>query len=237
MAEHEDLRKRRDFDKHKEPEERLVSCETAPGVEPQPVLPRDVFLNKFTYYLYFLVRSPFFRISLVLFGSSLFFTITVSSEDWTFPICAVLSCLTGFAFVVSFFAAALQLSGIDVSRGFGLEQKMRFMVEIRDIKPGMDMPKWDIVAGRMNKYLFEAKYYPHKCAFYDGKLCHDGFKEVYLLPRKDAFDVTPLNDSIYGENGGFDYFKRQVSKDYYNSADEYLAKVHEESLKSRIPKA
>lgn len=41
---------------------------------------------------------------------------------------------------------------------------------------------------------------------------------------------------VHGENGGFVYFERQVSKDYSNSADEYLAKVHEESLKSRIPK-
>ena len=54
-----------------------------------------------------------------------------------------------------------------------------------------------------------------------------------MADHEDALDVTPLNDSIYGENGGFNYFKRQVSKDYYDSFDKHLAKVHEEGLKSR----
>lgn len=71
MAEREDLGKHKGFGKHKEPEERLVSCETAPGVEPRPVLPRDVFLNSFTFFLCFLVRSPVFWVSLVLFGTVL----------------------------------------------------------------------------------------------------------------------------------------------------------------------
>lgn len=58
-----------------------------------------------------------------------------------------------------------------------------------------------------------------------------------MADHEDALDVTPLNDSIYGENGGFNYFKRQVSKDYYDSFDKHLAKVHEEGLKSRWAEA
>lgn len=119
----------------------------------------------------------------------------------------------------------------NISEDFKLEQSMRFLVEIRNMKPDMDIPKWGIVASRMNDCLFETAHYPTKYAFYDGKSCCSEFKEVYLLPRKKAFGVTPLNVSIHGENGGFDYIKRQVPKDYYNSYDEYLAKVHEESLR------
>ena len=126
----------------------------------------------------------------MLFGTSLFFAITASCQAL-----AALSVVTGILFAFSLPIIATQVSGICVSRGFGLEQKTRFLVEIRDINPGMNMPKWDIVASRMNDYLFEAKYYRNKYALYDGKSCLDGFKEVYLLPRKDVFDVTPLNDS------------------------------------------
>lgn len=237
MAEHEDLRKLNDFDKHKEPEERLVSCETAPGVEPQPVLPRDVFLNKFTYFLYFLVRSPAFWGSLVLLGIFLLYLTIIDfallipptkldfaslSSETTREFASFLSfsIMSIYSFFALMITAVIVMVKHDVSECFKLEQEMRFLIEIGDVKPGIDNSKWDIVASRMNNYLFEVNYFSNRYSFYDGQHCCKEFKKRYLLPRKDVFSATLLNDSIYGENGGFDYFKRQVSKDYYNSADE-----------------
>ena len=212
--------------------EHLVPSDTEPQVGSQPVLPRDVFSNEFTFFLYFLVRSPFFWVSLVLFGTFLFFAITASSEGWT-AICVLLSIFTGIASVVSFVLVARQLSDVEVSRGFELEQSVQFLFEVRDVKPGMRTVKWDIVASRMNDYLFETKYYPHRYAFYDGKSCLDGFKKVYLLPREEAFDAARLSDSAHGGNSAYSYFKRQVSKEYYESVDEQVTEVCEERSESR----
>lgn len=154
------------------------------------------------------------------------FAIITNSKFWF-----ALSILASFCLFIYLVVVALIHLISNISEDFKLEQSMRFLVEIRNMKPDMDIPKWGIVASRMNDYLFETAHYPTKYAFYGGKSCRSEFKEVYLLPRKKAFGVTPLNASIHGGNSGFDYFKRQVSKDYYNSYDEYLAKVHEESLR------
>lgn len=189
--------------------EHPVPLDTEAETEPQPVLPRDVFSNKFTFFLYFLIRSSFFWFSLVLLSTCLFLPIIKLEADSTI----------WFIFSGTLYSAVSEASKHNISKDFELEQETRFLVEIRDMKPGIDNSKWDIVASQMNNYLFETKHYPHKYAFYDGLHCYDEFKKKYLLPYKDAFDAKPLNDSVQGEDGGLDYFKRQVSKDYYDSFD------------------
>ena len=190
-----------------------------------------LYTSEFTFFLYFLVRDPFFWVSLVLFGTCLSFgIITLRTYSVFWP---VLFFMASFFFGSASFGAIAGVASHGISKHLELEQEIRFLIEIGDVKPGINILQWDIVASRMNDYLFETGHYFGKYAFYDGRHCCNEFKEKYLLPRKDAFDVTPLNDSVHGENGGFDYFKRQVSKDYYDSFDEHLAKVHEESLKSR----
>ena len=222
MMEHEDLRK------HEDAKEHLVDSHTEPsGVEPQPVLPRDIFSNRFTFCLYFLGRCHVLQVFLMLFVTCLFIVKVKGPGLWAF-----FSVVTGFGSVISSIVA-LERFNRDVSAGFELEQSMRFLSEIRDARPGMSMPKWDTVASRMNDYLFETGHYPNRYAFYDGQYCCKEFKENYPLSRKDVFDAVPLEDSPHGVNGGLDYFKMQISRDYYDSVDEYLTEIYEGSSESR----
>lgn len=54
-------------------------------------------------------------------------------------------------------------------------------------------------------------------------------KNRYMLPHKEVFRVTPLNGWAHGENIGFDNFKSLIPRKYYDSVDEQLIKIHEES--------
>lgn len=127
------------------------------------------------------------------------FAIITNSKLWF-----ALSIIASFCLFIYLAVVALIHLISNIFEDYKLKQSMRFLVEIRNMKLNMDIPKWDIVASRMNDYLFETAHYPTKYAFYDGRSCCSEFKEMYLLPRKKAFGVTPLNFSIHGENGGFD---------------------------------
>ena len=216
MAEKEDVK------------EHLVPSGTEAGTEPQPVLPRDVFSNGFTYFLYFFIQNPLVWIPLVLFGTFLFFAVTTGSK-----LLVCFSLVTGCLVPIISFVVFINYMQAEVSSNFELEQSMQFLFEIRDVKPGMRTVKWDIVANRMNNHLFETKCYSHKYAFYDGRHCSRQFKRWYLLPREEAFDAAPLGDSAHGGNSAYSYFKRQVSKEYYESVDEQVTEMCEERFESR----
>lgn len=139
--------------------------------------------------------------------------------------------MTTASFSTMLTAAMVENPTHEVSEYSQLEQILRFLIEIGYIKPNIIFIKWGIAANAMNDYLFQTGHYLSKYAFHDGQHCCSelGKKNRYMLPRKEVFRVTPLNGWAHGENIGFDYFKSLIPREYYDSVDEQLIKIYEES--------
>lgn len=199
------------------------------------VLPRDIFKNHFTFFIYEIFHQRLFIIWLSLFSTLLFTIFICVFKDASIDLIFGLSLVT--LFVSIFVIIPLILYN---QPSFDMDTKMKFLSEVIKNKPNIDMTTWEIISQHMNNFLYENNHWPTPFCFFDGKSSHRMFQ--FLVIRKYlGIDKTTDGQSSLEEgsretgNGSFYNFEDYNIERYMKKARDVYNKSVDEYLKARYP--
>lgn len=153
-------------------------------------------------------------------------------------LCAFLICLSfksdniGIRIVVSVFVIMFGLI-IIIATLIGIEEaeraylmqpgyKIQFMKEVANVKPGIGMKDWDIIAARLNPFFCSNDPLAPPYIFYDGNSCYSFFRDAYVRPymkKKNSCKTSqdPVDEFQPFVEEVIEAYERRVNEDLQRS--------------------
>ena len=115
-----------------------------------------------------------------------------------------------------------------VAERFKLRELVKFSEEVAEVKPGVDMERWDIVASNMNKFIQSEKLWSVLHSFYDGGECFQQFRRLILNPYSEHTSKKMKAK----QNVGLKPYAEEAIKSYQRGIDKYWRDCYGQILDS-----
>lgn len=140
-------------------------------------LPRDEFWGYSTWMLFK------HRLALLIFAMCIIFAVWLLRKGLNDFDELILSLIIIFDVLFVTFAV-VRLVAIftedEIAEVMSLRNRMHFLNEVIENRPGVTMDKWDVVAANINETLASNGSYTNSGYFFDGEMCHDEFKRLFM---------------------------------------------------------
>lgn len=115
-----------------------------------------------------------------------------------------------------------------VENRFKSRELIRFSEEVAEVRPGVDMERWDIVASNMNKFMQSEKLWSALHSFCDGGDCFQQFRRLILNPYSEHTSKKMKAK----QNVGLKPFAEEAVKSYQRGIDKYWLDCYGQILDS-----
>ncbi|SCU77337.1 LANO_0A00100g1_1 [Lachancea nothofagi CBS 11611] len=160
----------------KEIEEHLIGASHASDQHLR--LPRDIFPNKFQYEI-IRHRAVLLLLSSELVLCSFLFYMGLQANEGAK---LVISVFVVFGGSVATFITCTMTYYAALDRPKTAANRLALVKFIADLKPGIDMREWDVIAARMNLSMHRSSSLVSPYFFYDGESCYSYFRSCCLVP-------------------------------------------------------
>ncbi|SCW02644.1 LAFE_0F11166g1_1 [Lachancea fermentati] len=170
-------------------------------------LPRDVFRNRFTY-VFYMMKNYMLLMPLVVVVQTVLSELTLSKSNIYFYWGEY---LLYFVFIqILFYWCGKKLRSVFQSEA----NATHFSQTVQSISPECSIEKWDVVAAKMNAFLYESGALKSPYYFYDGSVCFANFRYHFVLPyyNPDTTNTSACEDAV---------------KSYQESLDEIWREYHD----------
>ncbi|KAH9199041.1 DUP family-domain-containing protein [Zygosaccharomyces rouxii] len=160
----------------------------------KPVLPKDLFKNAFTWFLYEILKQ---RIPWVISGLCMVAGWAVFQTNFIYKNMLVSAMTTGALFGCALVWPFLRFGYLKLHP----KNMTELVQQVLESNPGVDIEKWDEIANRLNSSFYQEHLWNTPYFFFDGQQAQLAFRDNVLRPYLEGKldDITDM-DKIQSAN-------------------------------------